>query len=199
MKPLFRLVSLVLFVLLLLAPALAGAINVTDTRMLTQPAISKTHVAFVYAGDLWVAGLDGRNVRRLTSVQGASNPAFSPDGSLVAFTAQYEGNADVYIVPVAGGVPTRLTWHPGRDVVQGFTPDGSAVLFTSGRMAFTGAHTQLFTVPVKGGSPTQLEIPNASRAAFSPDGTRLGYNPLPEAFGQWKHYRGGTNSVIWLY
>jgi tricorn protease len=198
MKPLFRLVSLVLFVLLL-APALAGAINVTDTRMLTQPAISKTHVAFVYAGDLWVAGLDGRNVRRLTSVQGASNPAFSPDGSLVAFTAQYEGNADVYIVPVAGGVPTRLTWHPGRDVVQGFTPDGSAVLFTSGRMAFTGAHTQLFTVPVKGGSPTQLEIPNASRAAFSPDGTRLGYNPLPEAFGQWKHYRGGRASTIWLY
>ena len=153
----------------------------------------------MYAGDLWVAGLDGRNVRRLTSVQGVSNPAFSPDGTLVAFTAQYEGHADLYTVPVAGGVPTRLTWHPARDVVQGFTPDGSAVLFTSGRAAFTRRHTQLFTVPVTGGFPAQIEIPNADKAAYSPDGTRVAYNPIYQAFAQWKHYRGGTTSTIWLY
>ncbi len=137
----------------------AGAIDTTDTRLLSQPAISKSNIAFVYAGDLWVAGADGKNVRRLTSGQGVSNPAFSPDGALVAFTAQYEGNGDVYVVPVAGGVPTRLTYHPGRDVVQGFTPDGTAVVFTSARAVFSGRYTQMFTVPVKGGFPTQVELP----------------------------------------
>jgi tricorn protease len=188
---------IVLVLLVSAAPALA--IDTADTRLLAQPAISSSNIAFVYAGDLWVAGLDGRNVRRLTSGQGASNPAFSPDGRLVAFTAQYEGNADVYVVPVSGGVPTRRTWHPGRDVVQGFTPDGTAVVFTSARSVFTGRYAQMFTVPVKGGFPTQVELPNAFRGAFSPDGKRIAYNPLSDAFTQWKHYRGGTHSVIWLY
>jgi tricorn protease len=135
----------------------AAAIDTTDTRLLSQPAISQSSLAFVYAGDLWAAGLDGKNVRRLTTGQGVSNPAFSPDGSLVAFTAQYEGNADVYVVPVAGGVPTRLTWHPGRDVVQGFTPDGRSVVFTSARAVFSGRYTQMFTVPVKGGALLAVE------------------------------------------
>ena len=121
--------------LILIAAALtAGAIDTVDTRMLTQPAISAEHIAFVYANDLWVAGLDGKNPRRLTSDLGfEGNPVFSPDGKLLAFSAQYEGNLDVYTVPVAGGVPKRLTWHPGADFVQGFTPDGKAVLFTSQR------------------------------------------------------------------
>lgn len=183
----------------LLCAASAGAIDTADTRLLSQPAISTSNIAFVYAGDLWVAGLDGKNVRRLTSGQGASNPAFSPDGSTVAFTAQYEGNADVYIVPVGGGVPTRLTWHPGRDTVQGFTPDGASVVFTSARSVFSGRYTQLFTVPVKGGYPAQVELPYAFRGAFSPDGKRIAYNPLYDAFVQWKHYRGGTHSTVWLY
>ncbi len=190
-----------LSLLVLLVSSVAGvrAVSVTDTRMLTQPAISAQHVAFVYSGDLWVANQDGTNVRRLTTSQGVSNPAFSPDGKLLAFSASYEGNVDVYVVPVEGGVPTRLTWHPGRDVVQGFTPDGGRVMFTSPRASFTGAHTKLFTVPAGGGVETEMEIPNASKAAYSPDGARLAYNPLPEAFAQWKHYRGGRNSVIWLY
>jgi len=194
----FRDASVVALVVLLVA-ASAGAIDTADTRLLTQPAISKSNIAFVYAGDLWAAGLDGKDVRRLTSSQGVSNPAFSPDGTLVAFTAQYEGNADVYVVPVAGGVPARLTWHPGRDTVQGFTPDGAAVVFTSGREVFTGRYTQLFTVPIKGGFPTAVGLPTAFRGAYSPDGKRIAYNPLYDAFTQWKHYRGGTHSTIWLY
>jgi len=178
----------------------AQGVDINDTRMLSQPAISKTHIAFIYAGDLWVSDLDGKNVRRLTADEGQeANPAFSPDGSLIAFTAQYDGNPDVYIVPVTGGVPTRLTWHPGADIVQGFTPDGSAVLFTSPRAVFTGRYTQLFTVAVKGGIEEPLKLPNASEATYSPDGTRLAYNPLSEAFTEWKHYRGGLNSTIWFY
>jgi tricorn protease len=194
----FRFGSVAL-VLWLFVPVSAGAVDVSDTRLLSQPAISTTHVAFLYAGDLWVAGLDGTNVRRLTSGQGVSRPAFSPDGTLIAFSAQYDGNVDVYVVPAAGGVPTRLTWHPMPDLVQGFTPDGSAVLFTSARAVFSGRYQQLFTVPVKGGFPSALDLPNAFRATYSPDGKRLAYNPLYDPFTQWKHYRGGTVSTIQLY
>src|SRR6185436_6061814 len=178
----------------------AQGVDVNDTRLLSQPAISRSHVAFIYAGDLWVADLDGRNVRRLTADEGAqANPAFSPDGTLSAFTAQYDGNFDVYVVPVTGGAPTRLTWHPGADLVQGFTPDGSAILFTSARAVFTGRYTQLFTVPIKGGIEQPLKLPNAYEATYSPDGSRLAYNPLSPAFTEWKRYRGGMVSTIWLY
>jgi tricorn protease len=183
-----------------LFPALDAHVDPTDTTLLTQPAISATHVAFIYAGDLFVADLDGRNVRQLTSDDGVeSNPVFSPDGQTIAFSAQYDGNVDVYTVPIAGGAPTRLTWHPGADVVQGFTPDGAAVLFTSQRAVFTTRYSQLFTVPVGGGMEEALPIPNAAGAAYSPDGQRIAYNPLGPRFLQWKQYRGGTASQLWLY
>jgi tricorn protease len=181
--------SVLATLLLLVSVGMARAVDINDTRLLAQPAISKTHIAFIYAGDLWVADLDGKNVKRLTADEGAElNPSFSPDGSLIAFTGQYDGNLDVYVVPVTGGVPTRLTWHPGADVVQSFTPDGSAVMFTSARAVFTGRYTQLFTVPVKGGIEEPLKPPNAYEAT-TPDGSRLAYNPLSPAFRA-KHYRG---------
>src|SRR5262249_37858773 len=116
-----------------------------------------------------------------------------------AFSGQYDGNTDVFVVPVEGGPPTRLTWHPGIDTVQGFTPDGASVLFTSARAAFTNRYLQLYTVPVKGGVEVALPIPNAARASYAPDGRRIAYNPLNPAFLQWKHYRGGTVSTISLY
>jgi tricorn protease len=199
------LISSLILCALLLSWALPSSqasqgVDINDTKLLSQPAISANHLAFVYAGDLWVANLDGSNPRRLTTDEGVeANPAFSPDGRLIAFSAQYDGNTDVFVVPVTGGVPTRLTWHPGPDIVQCFTPDGAAVLFTSPRAVFTGRYMQLFTVPVKGGWPEQLKVPHAFKAVYSPDGSRLAYNPLSEAFNQWKHYRGGTHSVIWLY
>ncbi len=183
-----------------LAPRVAARVDPLDTKLLTQPAISASHIAFIYAGDLFVCDLDGSNVRRLTTDDGVeSNPAFAPDGRTIAFSAQYDGNTDVYTVPLAGGAPTRLTWHPGADAVQSFTPDGKAVLFTSQRATFTGRYAQLFTVPVAGGVEEALPIPNAARATYSPDGQRLAYNPLSPRHQQWKQYRGGTVSRIWLY
>src|SRR5262249_17673599 len=122
-----------------------------------------------------------------------------PDGRTIAFSAQYDGNPDVYTIPVEGGAPTRLTWHPDPDIVRGFTPDGKAVLFSSPRHVFTNRYTQLFTVPVTGGMPTQLPIPNAVEACYSPDGAHIPYTPLSDRTGQWKHYRGGTHSRIWIY
>src|SRR5579871_5633400 len=106
--------------------------DIHDTRLLSQPAVSARHVAFIYADDLWVADLDGKNVRRLTSDVGVeSHPVFSPDGKTIAFSAEYEGNTDVYTVSVEGGQPKRLTWHPVADLARGFTPDGKAVVFSS--------------------------------------------------------------------
>src|SRR5437868_2335784 len=108
------------------------AVDIRDTRLLTDPAVSADHIAFAYANDLWVANLDGTNVRRLTSHPGVeSGPRFSPDGSTIAFTGRYDGNVDVYVVPTAGGVPKRLTFHPLPDIALGFAPDGQSVLFSS--------------------------------------------------------------------
>jgi tricorn protease len=177
----------------------AGAINTKDTRMLSQPTISDSHIAFVYADDLWVANSDGSQAQRITADEGIeSSPVFSPDGKLIAFSAQYDGNMDVFTVPVEGGIPKRLTWHPGRDYVRSFTPDGSAVLFASQRNVHTNRYLQLFTVPIAGGFPTQLEIPNADRASYSPNGKSMAYTPIPGRFQQWKNYRGGTVATIWL-
>ena len=200
MKKHFYFILLVLVWIIVFPIIPAAAIDVKDTRLLSEPAVSGTHIAFLYAGDLWVANIDGTGVRRLTSDEGVeSNPAFSPDGKLIAFSAQYEGNTDVYIAPVEGGLPQRLTWHPGADIVRGFTPDSQAVLFISSRYVFTRGYTQLFTVSIKGGFPNSLKLPFAFKASYSSDGTRLAYTPLLEAFHQWKNYRGGTVSTIWLY
>jgi tricorn protease len=164
-----------------------------------MPAVSKDHVAFVYADDLWVCDLDGRNVRRLTSDLGVeSNPVFSPDGQTLAFSGQYDGNTDVYTIPVTGGVPARLTWQAGRDIVRGWTPNGQAVLFGSQREVFARWDMQLFTVPLGGGFPIKLPIPHGHEASFSPDGTHIAYTPQGDRSGQWKHYRGGTHSRIWI-
>jgi tricorn protease len=178
----------------------AAGPDIHDTRLLSEPALSASRIAFIYAADLWTCDLEGKDVRRITSDLGVeSNPAFSPDGKWIAFSAQYEGNIDVYLVSSEGGVPRRLTWHPGPDIVQGFTPDGKAVLFTSPRNVYTARFTQLFTVPVEGGPEQPLPIPNANRASFSPDGKRIAYNPLPPQFLQWKRYRGGAVSQIWIF
>jgi tricorn protease len=194
-----RLASALLAALLFAGLAQAQP-DIHDTRLLSQPAVSAKHIAFIYGDDLWTADLDGKNVRRLTSDIGLeSHPFFSPDGSVIAFSAQYEGNTDVYTMPVEGGSPKRLTWHPGPDTVRGFTPDGKAVLFSSPRHVFTNRYTQLFTVPLTGGMPDQLPIPNGVQATFSPDGQRIAYTPIADRSQQWKHYRGGTNSRIWIY
>ncbi|MBS0425392.1 MAG: PD40 domain-containing protein [Proteobacteria bacterium] len=176
------------------------AIDTKDTRLLRLPAVSASHIAFIYAEDLWIANLDGTQPRRLTVDEGIeSNPHFSPDGKWIAFNAEYDGNTDVFIIPAEGGVPTRLTWHPGADLVRGFTPDGKNVLFASQRTVFTNRYHQLFTVPVSGGFPTQIEIPNAWNGTLSPDGKKLAYSPLSPAHNQWKHYRGGNISTIWIF
>ncbi len=196
-----KLQCLTLLILIsVLAAVPAPAVDVADTRLLAQPSCSSEQVVFLYAGDVWIASLDGGRARRLTSHPGEETlPCLSPDGSLVAFSGEYDGNVDVFVVPVTGGMPQRLTWHPGEDHVRGWTPDGAGVLFSSSReAAIAYRHEQLFTVDVQSGALTKLPLPYGRAASYSPDGRFLAYNPLADAFREWKGYRGGTTSRIWI-
>src|SRR5919198_5483841 len=123
--------------LILLAPGLAPA-QANRPLLLQKPAVSRTHVVFGFADDLWIVGRKGGEAKRLTSGAGVeTDPVFSPDGKLVAFTGEYEGNVDVYVVPAEGGVPKRLTYHPGQERAVGWTPDGKNVLFKSTRNSYS--------------------------------------------------------------
>lgn len=199
-RPLRHLLPAVLLLVLAALPAAAqDAEAETGTLLLRTPTVSDRHIVFVYANDLWVVDRDGGEARRLTSGPGMeTNPRLSPDGRLVAFTAQYEGNADVYVVPVEGGEPRRLTFHPGADVVQGWTPDGTRVLFTSGRDGHPTARTRFFTVPVEGGFPEPLPIPRGVSGRLSEDGRSIAYR-FPQFWDpEWRNYRGGQAQPIWI-
>ena len=196
---------------LLLFPAvlIAGLVGSTQamaepTHLLRQPAISAEHVAFVYAGDLWLARRDGSEPRRLTSDEAEeNNPYFSPDGSMVAFAGHYEGNADVYVISIEGGQPKRLTWHPGDDIPVGWSADGSAVAFASRRESDHGRSAQLYHVPVDGGAPVRQMDARFFRGQWDDSGQRLAYIDFGPAYNAlyggnagWRGYRGGTTPSI---
>ncbi len=174
------------------------SVPVTETLLLRQPALSADHLAFVYAGDLWLADHSGHNVRRLTATPGyKQTPCFSPDGRLLAFSGQDDGSACVYVVPVEGGTPRRLTFHPGDDFVRGWTPAGE-VLFASARETIAARVRRLYTLSPEGGHPAALPMPMAERGAFSPRGRHLAYTPFAEPFWSWKRYRGGMTVPVRL-
>ena len=183
----------------LVSVAISLGLGQTEKPLLLQkPALSRTHLVFVYADDLWIAGREGGEAKRLTTGVGTeTDPRFSPDGTTVAFTGEYDGNVDVYVVSAAGGVPRRLTYHPGQDVALGWTPDGKQVLFRSSRSSHSG-FGRLFTMPLEGGFPSELPLPMGEEASFSADGSRLAYAPLGRAFQVWKRYRGGRTTPVWI-
>src|SRR5215831_16128258 len=197
MKKLSCLLSVPMFAFSLLTAAHANG-----PLLLQKPTLSKTQIAFAYAGDLWTVPREGGDARLLTSGTGTKNdPVFSPDGSMIAFTGDYDGNVDVYVMPSSGGVPRRLTHHPGIDEVVGWTPDGKQVLFRSGRNSYS-RFNRLFTVSLQGSLPHELPLPMAEFGSYSADGKRIAYVPTDNnrrlsAIG-WKRYRGGKASHIWL-
>jgi tricorn protease len=162
-------------------------------------------IAFGYAGDLWTVSREGGRAVRLTNGVGLeSAPVFSPDGSTIAFTGEYDGNTDVFTIPAAGGIPHRVTYHPVPDVAVGWTSDGKRILFRSARES-ASRYTQLFSIPAEGGVATRLPLPTAYQGQMSPDGSHMAYSPLAPAFGfdytafvSWGNYRGGRASTIWI-
>ncbi|QJW99925.1 S41 family peptidase [Frigoriglobus tundricola] len=204
------------FALLALAALAACACPISaapdEARLLRFPAIHGDQIAFTYAGDLYTVTATGGTARRLTSHPGFEMfPRFSPDGKSIAFTAQYDGNTEVFVVPAAGGEPRRLTYTAtlGRDevsdrmgpnnIVMGWTPDGKGVLFRSRMRSFNDFIGQLYTVSVEGGLPEELPLPRGGFASYSPDGKRLVYNRVFREFRTWKRYRGGMADDVWLY
>lgn len=181
--------------------------------LLRDPTLSKAHIAFSYGGNIWIANRDGGELRRLTSAGRESKPAFSPDGAQIAFIGEYGEPRGVFVVPVTGGEPRRLTYHPADlgvylgvtsfksgDVV-GWTPDGARVFFSSHRAAFAGGMlpvVQLFTVPAEGGFAIPLPLNRAAQGSFSPDGTRIAYVPHAQWQPECKRYRGGQARFIWI-
>ena len=189
-----------LFILAVCLAWAAPSAAQVDARMLRFPAVSKTQIAFVYAGDIWLVGKDGGAAVRLTSSPGEESvPRFSPDGSTVAYSASYDGNVDVYVIPTRGGEPRRLTYHPMADRVVGWTPDGTRVLFASGRESGRQRYSQFYTVGTEGGLPEKLPVPYGEFGAYSPDGRQFAYMPMAQDFRNWKRYRGGWSPDIWVF
>ena len=195
-----RLNSLIALLFSMLLATTAAA----ETLMLGQPTVSGNRVAFVYAGDIWVANLDGSEPRRLTSgPETEAYPEFSPDGSMIAYTANYEGNTDVYVISVAGGQPKRLTWHPNGDVATGWTNDGRAVTMVSGRETDNGRSAQFYEVSLDGGLPVKQMEARIFRGVYDASNERLayiafgpGYGGLYGGYAGWKGYRGGTTPAV---
>jgi tricorn protease len=168
-----------------------------ETRLLRQPSISDSHLAFVYAGDIWITDLSGQNSKRLTSTAAIeSDPHFSPDGQRLAFSSNRSGTNSVYVMPSSGGQANRLSWHAAGGSVRGWTPDGQRVLFASGRDTAPRPINRLWTISVDGG-PAELVLHQwAYNGAYSEDGKHMVIDRMSRWDGEWRNYRGGQNTPL---
>jgi len=199
------------FLLVLLSVFLIGyGLAVDDMRLLRFPDINKDLIAFVYAGDIWTVPANGGNARRLTSHEGLELfPKISPDGKWIAFSGEYSGSRQVYVMSSEGGVPKQLTFYndvgelPPRggfdNIPMDWTPDSRQILFRANRTPYGDRNGKYFLVSIEGGLETPLPIPEAGLGTFSPDGKRIAYAPRHREFRTWKRYKGGNAQDIWTY
>jgi tricorn protease len=200
----FFLLSLVILPLLMHAQ--------DEARLLRFPAIHGDQVVFTYAGDLYTVAKAGGMARKLTNHEGYEMFArFSPDGKQIAFTAQYDGNTEVYVMPSAGGVPVRLTYTAtlGRDdisdrmgpnnIVTTWTPDGKSIVYRSRKQSFNDFVGQLYKVEVSGGLSTEIPLSTGGFCSYSPDGSKLAFNRVMREFRTWKYYKGGMADDIRIF
>ena len=189
---------------------LSPLVHAAGTRLLRFPDIYRDTVVFSYAGDLWSVNSAGGTALRLTAHPGLELFAkFSPDGRQIAFTGQYGGDEQVYVMPSTGGAPRQLTFYPATgplaerwgydNQVYGWTPDGAAVVFRSARDSYTLTAAKLYTVPGAGGPATALPMPVSGAGDFAPDGKRIVYSPLWRDFRSEKRYQGGWANDLFIF
>jgi tricorn protease len=200
-----------LLVCVIACAIISAAQEPQEGRLLRFPDIYKDKIAFMYGGDLWLASSAGGTARRITSHPGRELfPKFSPDGKWLAFTGQYDGNFNVYVMPSDGGQPKQLTFYQGEaqplsdrmgilNQVIGWTPDGKSVIFLSRRDASNGWTKRPYTVSVEGGLAQPMFMDEGGLLSFSADGTKIAYNRIFRNFRQWKRYTGGMAQDITIY
>jgi tricorn protease len=186
----------------------SSALQAQGPLLMQDPTLNASHIVFVYGGELWNVSREGGTAVQLTNGPGRKlAPRFSPDGKWIAFSAQYNGNFNVYVMPAEGGEPRQLTYGPGPDRVEAWTPDGKSILFRSSLQSYSPRFEQLYTVSVAGGLERPLPLPMGYEGSYSPDGARLAYTPLPrELFflgdplvhAFWAHYHGGLAPQVWI-
>ena len=181
------------------SPVSAASPAAAPQALAMQPDLLGDLVAFVHAEDIWTVPTSGGIARRITFHEGEEKaPKFSPDGKLIAFTGEYDGNTDVYVMNAEGGNITRLTWHPGADEVVGWHPVSGKILFRSGRDAYS-RFTRLYLVAPDGTGLEALPLPEAGWGSFNGDGSQIAYTRVATEDRTWKRYRGGLAPDLYLY
>lgn len=170
-----------------------------NAKLFQNPDVSKTHITFSYAGDIWVVSKDGGLANRLISPKGEETfPKFSPDGNTIAFSGNYNGNTDVYTIPITGGVPKRITYHGFPERVIDWHPSGSKIIFASRRESGKERFNQFFTIPSSGGLAQKMPMEHAENGSLSSDGNTIAFTDKSRLTRTWKRYRGGMAADIWL-
>ncbi|MFB0564377.1 MAG: PDZ domain-containing protein [Candidatus Aminicenantaceae bacterium] len=200
MKRALIFLGMLLYLFTVMSVSIPEQEKIPDALMLRFPDVSAEKIVFVYAGDLWTVLKEGGLARKLSSPKGLEIfPKFSPDGKMIAFSGNYDGNTDVYVMPAVGGYPERITHHPASDLVVEWYPDGKNILYRSGMKSPSYRFNRFFKQPVKGGMPETLPLPYGELASFSPDGNRMAFQYISREFRTWKRYRGGMASDLWIY
>ena len=189
--------TMIILAALLLAQTATGQVS---ARLMRYMDVSDSHICFVFGGDIWLMSREGGSAWQLTNSPGEESwPKFSPDGSELAFSASYNGNQDVYLMPVGGGVPHRVTYHSMGDRLVDWHPDGEQLLIASKRESGRQSYSQFYLVDKKGGLPRKLDIPYGELASYSPDGNKLAYITKITENYPFKRYRGGLSSDILIH
>ena len=200
------------YTLALLLGLAQTALHAQEARLLRFPAVHDNQVVFSYAGDLYTVGKTGGVARKITSHPGYEMfPKFSHDGKQIAFTGQYDGNTEVFVMPANGGTPKRITYTAtlGRDdvadrmgpnnIVMDWTPDDKNVVYRSRGTSFNAFKGKLYKAPISGDVSEELPFAVGGWSSYNEDGSKLAMNRVFREFRTWKYYKGGMADDIWIF